>query len=169
MDQENKSKNGISKKIIISAIVVLGVAVLILSNLDSPRSEAAPEGGNQALKAESSSQSQPENRVQVFVFHATQRCPSCVAIGKFASSTINEFFRSELASGQIEFREVNIDLLENKELAQKFRAAGSSLFINSIKNGQDNIQEDTDVWRYVFQEEQFKAYLKEKISGLLSN
>jgi len=167
MDQTEATKKSVSKKIVINSILALGVVFFVISSLNSIRIDAAPESETHSANTASPSQPQFESQVQVFVFHATQRCPSCVAIGKFASSTIHEYFPAELASGQIEFREVNIDLLENKELAQKFKAAGSSLFINSIKNGQDNIKEDTNVWRYVFQEEQFKAYLKGKISGLL--
>ncbi|PJA01398.1 hypothetical protein COX74_02980 [bacterium (Candidatus Gribaldobacteria) CG_4_10_14_0_2_um_filter_41_16] len=59
------------------------------------------------------------------------------------------------------------DLSENKDLARKFQASGSSLFINAIINGKDNITEDTKVWRLVSDKAQFKNYLKDKIDNLL--
>lgn len=107
------------------------------------------------------------DKVQVFLFHATQRCPTCIAIGKFSTETVYEFFQPELRDGKIEVREINIDLPENKELAKKFQASGSVLKINTIYNGQDNISEDAKVWRLTSSESQFKSYLKDKINNLL--
>jgi len=63
--------------------------------------------------------------------------------------------------------QINIDLPENKEVATKFKAAGSSLFINPIVDGQDNIKEDTQVWRLVSNEQRFISYLSDKIKTLL--
>jgi len=107
------------------------------------------------------------DKIEVFLFHPTQRCITCITIGKYAGETVAEFFQPELRDGLIEFREINIDLLENKELAQKFQASGSSLRVNVITNGQDNISEDTTVWRLTQNETQFKTYLKNKLDNLL--
>ena len=110
---------------------------------------------------------QRADKVQVFLFHSTQRCTTCIAIGKLAGETVDEYFQSELKDGKIEFREINIDLPENREVAQKFQASGSSLFINAIYNNQDNISQDTRVWRLTQDEAQFKSYLKDKLKELL--
>ena len=109
----------------------------------------------------------PADKVQVFLFHATQRCSSCIAIGRLAGETVAEYFQPETHEGKIEFREINIDLPENRELAQKFQASGSSLFINAIYNGQDNISEDVTVWGLTQNEAKFKSYLKDKINNFL--
>lgn len=107
------------------------------------------------------------DKVEVFLFHATQRCTTCIAIGRLAGETVNEYFQPEIKSGKIEFREVNIDLPENKALAEKFQASGSSLFLNAISDGKDNIAEDVNVWRLTQNPAQFKDYLKGKINNLL--
>ena len=107
-------------------------------------------------------------KVQVFLFHATQRCPTCIKIGKLAQVTIEERFPEELKTGKIEFREINIDLPENKALVEKFQAGGSALYINSIKDGQDNIAEDTMVWQLASGYEiKFKDYLSGKLNTIL--
>jgi hypothetical protein len=54
-------------------------------------------------------------------------------------------------------------------LAQKFQASGSSLFINAIRDGKDNISEDLQVWRLTSNEEQFKSYLRNKLNTLFGN
>ncbi|PIT95231.1 hypothetical protein COT98_00640 [Candidatus Falkowbacteria bacterium CG10_big_fil_rev_8_21_14_0_10_39_9] len=107
------------------------------------------------------------DKVQVFNFHSTQRCTTCIAIGKLSGETVEEYYQRELRDGKIEVREINIDLPENKELAEKFQASGSALKINAIYDGQDHITEDTAVWRLTSNPEQFKSYLKNKIDKLL--
>ena len=106
-------------------------------------------------------------KIQVFLFYSTRRCTTCIAIGKLARETVNERFQDELKSGKIEFRETNIDLLENKQLANKFRASGSSLFINTIANGEDHIAMDIKVWSLTDNSITFKDYLQKKINTLL--
>ena len=111
----------------------------------------------------------PAEKIQVFLFHSTQRCSSCIAIGKFAKETVEQNFPEEFKSGKIEFKEINIDLPENEALASKFQATGSALFINPIVDGKDNIEEDTQVWRLVSDEGAFVNYLSGKLKGLLGN
>ena len=55
------------------------------------------------------------DKIEVFLFHSTQRCTTCIAIGRLAGETVNEYFQPELKSGKIEFRAINIDLPENRE------------------------------------------------------
>jgi disulfide oxidoreductase YuzD len=150
--------------ILIIAVTVIGTVFLILKN--GNKSTEAQSQNNQIPENQSQEKKQSAEKIQVFVFHATQRCYSCITIGKFAGETVNEYFQPELRNGEIEFREINIDLPENKELSRKFQAGGSSLYINAVINGQDNIAEDVAVWRLVNNEVQFKNYLKNKLDNL---
>lgn len=106
-------------------------------------------------------------KIEVFVFHATQRCISCINIGKYAKAVIEEKFPAELKSGKITFREVNIDLPENYKMAQDYKVSGSALYINAIKDGKENHEEDTTVWRLVVNETQMKTYFESKLKALL--
>ncbi len=106
-------------------------------------------------------------KIEVFVFHATQRCISCINIGKYTRTVIEEKFPNELKSGKITFREVNIDLAKNRQLAKDYGVSGSALYINTIKDGKDNHEEDTTVWRLVTNESQMKSYFEAKLKKLL--
>jgi thiol-disulfide isomerase/thioredoxin len=150
-----------SKKFIIGFSMAVGLGLLILLTVIN-----AHPVKTEMVDADQTAK-QSADKVQVYLFHATQRCITCINIGKYAGETVDEYFQPELRDGKIEFREINIDLPENKELAQKFQASGSALFINAIYNGQDSISEDTRVWRLTQDEVQFKSYLKEKINNLL--
>jgi len=105
-------------------------------------------------------------KIEVFVFHATQRCVSCINIGKYTQAVIEEKFPEELKSGKITFREVNIDSPENFQMAKDYGVSGSALYINAIKDGKDNHEEDTTVWRLVTNEAQIKSYFEAKLRKL---
>jgi hypothetical protein len=99
-----------NKKIIIGSIIGLGILViLVVANLNSPKSEAVAGNQLQSQEQSSSELRQSADKVQVFLFHVTQRCVTCIAIGKLAGETVYEYFQPELRDGKIEFKEVNID------------------------------------------------------------
>lgn len=147
----------------VSIVIFAGIALFAINFY-------AEKGNNQNIADQKTAQIQaakPAEKIQVFLFHSTQRCSSCIAIGKFAKETVEQKFPEELKSGKIEFREINIDLPENKELATKFKATGSTLFINPIFDGQDHIKDDTRVWQLVSNEQGFISYLANKLTGML--
>jgi len=145
------------------------VALIIYASIDMDKGsgQSAPSEQGSDTRKVAAQNTKSADKIQVFLFHNTERCYSCITIGKFAKETVEQNFPNELKSGKIEFKEVNIDLPENEELATKFRATGSSLFINPIIDGKDNIKEDTQVWRLVSNEQSFVNYLSEKIKKLL--
>lgn len=106
-------------------------------------------------------------KIEVFVFHATQRCISCINIGKYTKAVVEEKFPQDLKSGKITFKEVNIDLPENFNMAKDYGVSGSALYINAIKDNKDNHEEDTTVWRLVTNEAQMKSYFEAKLRKLL--
>jgi len=109
-------------------------------------------------------------KVEVYHFHATRQCSTCIAVGKLAEETTNTYFKDELKSGKLVFASINIDLPENKELATKYGATGSSLIIGVYgKDGSFSKQEDTAVWYKINNKEDYMNYLKglieQKFSG----
>ena len=162
------------KKIII--VVILGIAGVLgilsaipkkeaassqTANLDTASKPRQKNTSNMSIAAE------PAEKVELFLFHRTQRCTTCIAIGKLSGQTVEERFGPEALSGKVVFREVNIDEPRNKALAEKFQASGSSLFLNAIREGSDNIQEDMQAWRLTNDPQAFKDYLSGKINSLL--
>lgn len=146
--------------------LVFAIALVYISVKPDKKTESKVQGNN-SKTAEEIQGKKSADKIQVFLFHATRRCITCINIGKYAQKTVEQKFSEELKSGKIEFREVNIDLPENKELATKFKASGSALFINPIIDGKDNIGEDTQVWRLASNEQSFISYLSDKINALL--
>lgn len=110
---------------------------------------------------------QVAEKIEIFMFYTTQRCASCVNIGRYTKEMLEKYFSEELMSEKIIFKEINIDLPENKEASQKFKASGSSLFLNVIYDNQDHVSEDTSVWRLAYDQEKFEIYFKNKIDNFL--
>lgn len=155
------------KKIIIGVIIlaIFGViAVMAKNNSQQPSSNTVSETTNET---QAQSVKNSADKIEIYYFHRTQRCYSCNTLGQYVKETIEQKFSEEIKSGRIDFREINVDLPENKEVAKKFQAGGSSLFINAIKNGKDNINQDTNVWRLLNNEYQLKNYLENKINLIL--
>ena len=152
-----------------SAVIFVVIIIYInfnLSKKDKLKDVSANTRQNTSEVVDLRNKKQAE-KIQIFLFHTTNRCYSCTTIGRYTEETVEEFFQPELRNGTIEFREVNIDLPENKELAKKFQVTGSSLFFNSIIEVEDNIEEDTRVWRLVSNEKVFKNYILNKIKQKL--
>lgn len=136
---------------------VVAVALIIFGSAKNSQSSDV-EGGVAKPKAD---------KIEIMYFHATARCPSCIALEEYVKETVDEFFQEEIASGKINFQEINVDLSENKDLSLKFKAVGSSLKINEIYGGADHIEEDVRVWRYLSDKDSFKNYLKNRIESRL--
>lgn len=116
----------------------------------------------------SSKLEEPADVLQVFYFHNTSRCSTCLRVGKYVQETLEENFSDEISSGKIDYRVINVDLSENRALAQKFQAVGSSLYLNAIRGDADNIEKDIYAWRNLQNEEIFKAYLKTRINSFIN-
>lgn len=151
-----------NKKVLILLLLIL--SIFVFTGCSSNNNESQSSKINKVKASETKLKA---DKVQVFTFHATQRCATCIAVGKLSGEVIEEYYQRELRDSKIEAREINIDLPENKELAAKFQASGSALKINAIYNGEDHISEDTAVWRLTSNPTQYKSYLKNKIDTLL--
>jgi hypothetical protein len=110
-----------------------------------------------------------KTKVQVYYFHGTQRCATCLAIEENARKTLQNYFPEQLKNGTIQFASVNIDEKENFKLAEKYEAGGSALWLTKISNGKETKK---DMTNFAFSygrsnPEKFFAGLKDEINNLL--
>lgn len=149
-----------NKKIIIGLIIGIGV-IVILAFASSGSLKSSEVVTNK------SSGFQTAEKIEVVHFHTTQQCWSCITVGEYALKTIKERFPEEYKNNLIIYKDINGELAENRDMVIKYRAGGSSLYINAIIAGSDNIEEDTAVWRLVNNEKQFLDYFEAKIKKML--
>ncbi len=127
------------------------------------------ENLNTLNQAKSLNEIKNVDKVEVFYFHSNFRCMACVYLQNYVEETINEYFQKEIENNKIKYKEVNIDLAENRSLVQEFQARGSSLYIRGYNKKTSVIEEDVQVWRYLSNKQAFKSYLKNKLENLLTN
>lgn len=104
------------------------------------------------------------SRIEVVDFHTTHRCKTCLKIEDNTQKLLQSAFGKEMEKGTLIFLTVNIDQEENYDLAERFEVAGTSLFINVIKNGQEQHIDLTNfAFMKAFNEEEFSKELKSQI------
>ncbi len=107
-------------------------------------------------------------KIEVYHFHGENQCFSCRTIKEFAEKTVNTHYQDLLESGKMEFRSINLDKFENKDVTAKYGATGSSLWIGTYVNGEFHKKENTNVWYKVNDEEAFVSSLKTLLDKRLS-
>lgn len=88
-----------------------------------------------------------KNHIEVLDFHTDHRCESCLKIEKLTKETLNEFFKKELEEGTITFSLINVDVEENKEVAEEYEAFGTALMISVFKDGEEDLLDLTQ-WAF---------------------
>ena len=113
--------------------------------------------GNPAPEVPSTSEtsSTSVDRVDVVYFHRSQRCRSCVYAEAGIHYTVETYFADELASGKLTFDVYSVEDKENAAIVDKYGAFTSSLFINTIKDGSDHIEEVKEIWLILSDDEAF--------------
>ncbi len=144
---------------------IIGLAIILSGCGNSVAQVSNSNADTQNLPT--SKAAQAAEKIEVVHFHATQQCWSCITVGEYALKTIKEKFPEEYKNGTIVFKDINGELPENRDIVIKYQARGSSLFVNAIVNGQDNIEEDVTVWRLVSNETRFISYFENKLKKLL--
>lgn len=124
----------------------------------SPQPAAAPSASPSPPFVTASTNSTFE-RVEVYHFHRTQQCTSCIAIGNLTEKTLKANFKKELASGKLIFAHVGYELPENAALAAKYGVTGSSLWIGVYDANGFHKEQDTRVWSLINNKDAFSTYL----------
>jgi hypothetical protein len=111
----------------------------------------------------------PTQKLDVIYFHATRRCPTCMAIEENTRKTLDTYFSNQLKNGTIKLTVINVDEDKNKAIAEKYEATGSALFLTKTSNGKENKNDMTDfAFSYARNNpDKFMTGLKNKINELL--
>lgn len=108
-------------------------------------------------------------KIEVIDFYGTHRCVTCQAIEANAKYTVDNYFSDAVKEGKLQFKTINVDDEKNYAIAERFEAAGTALFINVIKDGQE---QHIDLTNFAFSKgrdkEAFSTALKDKINEQLN-
>jgi hypothetical protein len=110
----------------------------------------------------------PADRVDVVYFHRTQRCHNCIHAEELTRYTVETYFADDLASGKVTFQSINVQDEENADIVEKYGSYGPQLFINTVKDSTDHIEEATDLYVLISNDKAFVTALKSKIEKSLN-
>ncbi|MDD4151499.1 MAG: nitrophenyl compound nitroreductase subunit ArsF family protein [Candidatus Gracilibacteria bacterium] len=147
-------------------IIILFTLLIFMTSCGNNKTEIQANNTNENITEVQAENIQKAEKIEIVLFHATQRCFSCNMMEELTKKTLMENFRDDFESGKITFKEINAEDPINNEIVTKYGATGLSIFINSIIDGKDNISEEQNLWRYIQNDIQFKEYLTEKLKSL---
>ncbi|UCH42405.1 MAG: hypothetical protein JSW16_06195 [Dehalococcoidales bacterium] len=106
--------------------------------------------------------------LEVVYFHRPQRCSGCVYAETATRYTLENYFAEELENGKMVFKVINLGDRANEAIVKRYNAYTSSLFINSIRDGTDHVEEVKEIWFLLGRDSEFVALVKSKIDVYLN-
>jgi len=101
------------------------------------------------------------DKLEIYHFHATNQCYSCITMGDYAEKTVNTYFKDELESGKIVFGHINGELSENQDLVMKYGVNSASLWLGVYtKEGKFSAEQNINVWYKISNKDEYMTYLK---------
>jgi len=124
----------------------------------------APKAATASAQADSAS-----DKVIVYYFHGTRRCPTCLGIQETIAKTIRERFAAETASGALAFKEINFEEPENKHFVKEYSLGFSTMVVVANK-GQATLKWDNfnKVWDYAHNPEALTEYTEKGVRAYLA-
>jgi hypothetical protein len=154
----------VNKKFKILISVLAGIALCVV--VGYAISNASP-GGNDG-PPNSNNSTGPADRVDVVYFHRTQRCSTCIHAEELTRYTVETHFADELASGKLTFQSIDVQDSNKAAIVDEYGAYARQLFINTVKDGTDHIEQATELYPLIFDDEAFVETLKSKIEDSLA-
>jgi len=110
-----------------------------------------------------------KSKLDIYYFHRTQRCQTCLSIEENTKNTLEQYFTDELKEGVITFYAIDFESDEDKELIEKYKADAPALYLTKVKKGKETHNNLTD---FAFENslhnaKKYKNGLRDKINELL--
>ncbi len=72
-----------------------------------------------------------ESKIEVYYFHFTRRCATCVAVQEATEQFLKENYPDDMGNGNLVYHEVNLSEPESRVIAQKLDVDGQALLVVS--------------------------------------
>jgi hypothetical protein len=69
------------------------------------------------------------SNVNIYYFHFTRRCVTCMAVEENARKAVESLYPNEVKTGEYSFASLNLDEANTKEIADKLGVGGQSLMV----------------------------------------
>ena len=111
---------------------------------------------------------QADHKLIAYYFHRTQRCRTCRTIEAYSGETLKDAFAAALATGELEWRTVNVEEAANEHFVQDYQLASGALVLVKTRGGEQEDWRNLDrVWELVGDEAEFKAYVEAEVTAFM--
>ena len=169
---------GLSRTTAIIALTLIGAVVAAGCNKPAPATGDVPKATGDAPKAAADSPnsvapaagkpSTAPDKIVVYYFHATRRCPTCLGIQANIEQTINDKFAEETAAGKLAFEELNFEEDANKHFVDEYQLSFSTMIVAAQAGGKTVKWENAEkVWENAHTPPELTAYVEKMIRTYL--
>lgn len=165
----------------VALLAFVGVSVVYLVIKESPSTPTVQteSGQTQAARPESRApgdvqptSAEPDrqrgHKLIAYYFHRTQRCRTCLTIEAYAEEALQDAFPEALATGELEWRAVNVEEPAHEHFVEDYQLTSSALVLIDTQNGEQREWQNLEqVWELVGDELEFKAYIEAEALAFL--
>ncbi|MGB9611234.1 MAG: nitrophenyl compound nitroreductase subunit ArsF family protein [Bryobacteraceae bacterium] len=109
-----------------------------------------------------------ENKILVYYFYTSVRCPTCRQIEAQSEAVLKSAFGDALGKGLIEWLPTNVQLPQNRHFVRDYELFTKSLVIVRLKDGQQVEWKKLEkVWELVSDTKAFSRYVQDEIRAWL--
>lgn len=115
-------------------------------------------------------QSDQQAKVIAYYFHGSFRCVTCTNMEKFAREAIEVNFKDALASGKLEFKEINIEKRGNEHFVNDYGLYTKALILSLVKDGKEVRSKNLDkIWELARNKQKFIEYVTAEVNALMKD
>jgi hypothetical protein len=104
------------------------------------------------------------SNVNVYYFHFTRRCATCLAVEENARKAVEALYPIEVKTGEYSFTSLNLDEASTNEIADKLGVGGQSLM---VVRGNKKIDITSAAWLAAHDSDKMKVEIKSGIDKVL--
>ena len=102
--------------------------------------------------------------VNVYYFHFTRRCATCLAVEENARKAVEALYPNEVKTGEYSFTSLNLDEASTKTIADKLGVGGQTLI---VVRGDKKIDITSAAWLSAHDPDKMKVEIKSGIDKVL--
>ena len=107
-------------------------------------------------------------KVYAYYFHGNMRCSTCHKLELYSREAIEKNFQTELASGKLEFKAINIEEKANAHFVNDYQLYTKALVLSLVKDGKEIRSKNLNkIWEFVNNKKKFIEYVKEEVATFL--
>ncbi len=137
--------------LLVSLFLIMGCSAEAVVTPTTSKPSSNPTTSPATMPATMTPAAKPSSKdikVDVIYFHRVQRCVTCLCFEERINYVVNTYFNDEIKDRRMTYRVLSLGDSKNKDIALKYGAVGSQLFINTIIGDKENIRDIQDIWNW---------------------